>query len=112
MARLPRKIEREVPAELGVHLICDNSATHKHAKVLAWLKAHPRFHLHFTPTSSSWLNLVERFFGEITRKVIRSGSFRSVGALVADILLFLNHHNLNPKPYLWTADPQRTLAKI
>jgi transposase len=107
-----RKIEREVPAELDVHLICDNSATHKHAKVLAWLKAHPRFHLHFTPTSSSWLNLVERFFGEITRKVIRCGSFRSVGALVADIFVFLNHHNLNPKPYRWTADPRRTLEKI
>jgi hypothetical protein len=80
--------------------------------VLAWLKAHPRFHLHFTPTSSSWLNLVERFFGEITRKVIRCGSFRSVGALVADIFVFLNHHNLNPKPYRWTADPRRTLEKI
>jgi hypothetical protein len=63
------------------------------------LKRHPRFHLHLTPTSSSWLNLVERFFGEITRKMIRSGSFRSAGALVADIFRFLDHHNLNPKPY-------------
>ena len=92
-----RKIEREVSAELDIHVICDNYATHKHPKVITWLKRHPRFHLHLTPTSSSWLNLVERFFGEITRKVIRSGSFRSVGALVADIFRFLDHHNLNPR---------------
>jgi hypothetical protein len=68
--------------------------------------------LHLTPTSSSWLNLVERFFGEITRKVIRPGSFRSVGALVADIFRFLDHHNLNRKPYRWTANPLRVLEKI
>ena len=107
-----RKIEREVSPELDIHIICDNYATHKHPKVIAWIKRHPRFHLHLTPTSSSWLNLVERFFGEITRKVIRSGSFRSVGALVADILRFLDHHNLNPKPYRWTANPHRVLEKI
>ncbi|HEY5741657.1 MAG TPA: transposase, partial [Terrimicrobiaceae bacterium] len=95
-----------------IHIICDNYATHKHPKVITWLKRHPRFHLHLTPTSSSWLNLVERFFGEITRKVIRSGSFRSVGALVADIFRFLDHHNLNPKPYRWTANPSRVLEKI
>jgi hypothetical protein len=76
------------------------------------LKHHPRFHLHLTPISSSWLNLVERFFGEITRKVIRSGSFRSVGALVADIFRFLGHHKLNLKPYRWTANPHRVLEKI
>ena len=107
-----RKIDREVSAELDIHIICDNYATHKHPKVISWLKGHPRFHLHLTPTSSSWLNLVERFFGEITRKVIRSGSFRSVGALVADIFRFLDHHNLNPKPYRWTANPHRVLEKI
>ena len=107
-----RKIDREVSAELDIHVICDNYATHKHPKVITWLKRHPRFHLHLTPTSSSWLNLVERFFGEITRKVIRSGSFRSVGALVADIFRFLDHHNLNPKPYRWTANPHRVLEKI
>ena len=104
-----RKIDKEVAPELELHIICDNYSTHKHAKVTAWLKRHPRFHLHFIPTSSSWLNLVERFFGEITAKVIRPGSFRSVGALVADIFRFLDHHNLNPKPYRWTADPTRIL---
>ena len=107
-----RKIDKEVAPELGLHIICDNYSTHKHAKVTAWLKRHPRFHLHFTPTSSSWLNLVERFFGEITAKVIRPGSFRSVGALVADIFRFLDHHNRNPKPYRWTADPNRILEKL
>ncbi|HEY5812052.1 MAG TPA: hypothetical protein VIT23_05320 [Terrimicrobiaceae bacterium] len=71
-----------------------------------------RGHLHFISTSSSWLNLVEGFFGEITAKVIRPGSFRSVGALVADIFRFLDHHNLNPKPYRWTADPKRILEKL
>jgi transposase len=107
-----RKIDKEVASELEVHLICDNYSTHKHAKVTAWLKRHRRFHIHFIPTSSSWLNLVERFFGEITRKVIRPGSFRSVAALVADIFRFLDHHNLNPKPYRWTADPSRILEKL
>jgi transposase len=107
-----RKIEREVSPELDIHIICDNYATHKHPKVIAWLQRHPRFHLHLTPSSSCWLNLVERFFGEITRKVIPSGSFRSVGALVADIFRFLDHHNLNPKPYPWTANPHRLLEKI
>ena len=76
-------------SEFELHIICDNYSTHKHAKVKAWLKRHPRFHIHFIPTSSSWLNLVEPFFGEITPKVIRRGSFRSVGALVADIFGFL-----------------------
>ena len=107
-----RKIDKEVAPELELHIICDNYSTHKHAKVTAWLKRHPRFHLHFIPTSSSWLNLVERFFAEITAKVIRPGSFRSVGALIADIFRFLNHHNLNPKPYRWTADPKRILEKL
>ena len=107
-----RKIDEQVAPDLELHIICDNYSTHKHAKVTAWLKRHPRFHIHFIPTSSSWLNLVERFFGEITRKVIRPGSFRSVGALVADIFRFLDHHNLNPKPYRWTADPKRILEKL
>jgi transposase len=107
-----RKIDKQVASDLELHIICDNYSTHKHAKVTAWLKRHPRFHIHFIPTSSSWLNLVERFFGEITRKVIRPGSFRSVAALVADIFRFLDRHNLNPKPYRWTADPKRILEKL
>jgi transposase len=107
-----RKIDSQVDPALDLHIICDNYSTHKHAKVASWLKRHPRFHLHFIPTSSSWLNLVERFFGEITRKVIRPGSFRNVGALVADIFRFLDHHNLSPKPYRWSANPHRILEKI
>lgn len=107
-----RKINREVPADLNIHVIFDNDATHKHPKVKSWLKRHRRFHLHFTPTSSSWLHLVERFLGEITRKVLRPGSFRSVAALVADILRFLEVRNKNPKPYQWTADPEKVLGKI
>jgi putative transposase len=106
-----RKIDKEVAPELELHVIGDNYSTHKHAKVIAWLKRHPRFHLHFIPAFSRWLNLVERFFGEITTKVIRPGSFRSVAALVADIFRFLDHHNLNAKPYRWTADPKRILGK-
>ena len=107
-----RKIDKEVAPELELHIICDNYSTPKHAKVTAWLKRHPRFHLHFIPTSSSWLNLVERFFGEITANVIPPGSFHSVGALVADIFRFLDHHNRNPKPDRWTADPNRILEKL
>jgi transposase len=95
-----------VAREFELHIICDNYSIHKHAKVTAWLKRHPRFHIHFIPTSSSWLHLVERFFGEITAKVIRSGSFRSVAALVTDIFRFLDYHNLNPKAYRWTAEPK------
>jgi transposase len=107
-----KQIDKEVPPELEVHLILDNYATHKHPKVLAWLKRHPRFHLHFTPTSSSWLNMVERFFGDITRRVIRSGSFAHLGELVAAIMHFLVQHNGNPKRYVWRADPKQVLEKI
>jgi transposase len=107
-----RKIETAVPAGQDIHLICDNYATHKHARVRAWLQRHPRFQVHFTPTSASWLNLVERFFGEITRRVIRSGSFRSVPELVAQIFRFLDQHNLKPKRFAWTADPNAVLDKI
>jgi transposase len=107
-----RKIDAAVPRDQAIHLICDNYATHKHARVRAWLQRHPRFQVHFTPTSASWLNLVERFFGEITRRVIRSGSFRSVPELVARIFQFLDHHNLQPKRFAWTAEPTAVLDKI
>ena len=107
-----RKIDKDVDKALEIHVICDNYATHKHQKVAQWLKRHPRFHLHFTPTSASWLNLVERFFGEITRRVIRPGSFCNVGALVDDINRFLAVHNENPKPYRWTADPACIIEKV
>ncbi|MCA1701677.1 MAG: IS630 family transposase, partial [Actinobacteria bacterium] len=100
------KIDREVPAELDVHLILDNYSTHKTAAINKWLAAHPRFHLHFTPTSGSWLNLVERWFGELTARKLRRGAHRSVAELNADIEDWTNHWNEDPKPYVWvkTAD--------
>jgi transposase len=107
-----RRIDREVPHGLRVHLILDNYATHKHAEVAAWLAKHPRFQLHFTPTSSSWLNLVERWFREITDKAIRRGVFHSVPDLIAAIEAYLNATNANPKPFVWTASTESILAKV
>lgn len=95
-----------------MHLIMDNYSTHKNQKVLKWLDKHPRFHPHFTPTSSSWMNLVERFFGELTQEVIREGSFSSVRALVEDIEAYLAERNLEPKPYKWKAKGEVILHKI
>ena len=107
-----RKIEREVPKGLQVHLICDNYATHKHPAVRAWLAKHPRFHMHFTPTSSSWLNLVERWFRELTDKALRRGVFHSVPDLIAKIEDYLAAHNDHPKPFIWTATADDILAKV
>jgi len=107
-----KKIDASVPEGKDIHIICDNYATHKHPKVKSWLARRTRIHIHFTPTSGSWLNLVERFFGEITRKVIRLGSFQSVPQLVADIFRYLDRHNLKPTRYQWTADPNAVLDKI
>jgi transposase len=104
-------IDRNVPKGLDLHLVVDNYATHKHAKVKAWLKRHTRFHLHFTPTSASWTNLVERFFGLITEDAIRRGAFRSVEDLKAAIKTYLERHNANPKPFIWTAKAADTLKK-
>jgi transposase len=100
------KIDKEVPAELDVHLILDNYSTHKTAAINKWLAAHPRFHLHFTPTSASWLNLVERWFGELTARKLRRGAHRSVTELNADIDDWTDRWNEDPKPYVWvkTAD--------
>src|SRR5271167_2069509 len=97
--RFLKQIDRETPAELALHLIADNYATHKHPKVRAWLEKHPRFTMHFTPTSSSWLNLVERFFADLTGDVIRAGSFASVNHLVRDINSYLAQPNADPKPH-------------
>ncbi len=107
-----RRIHREVPKGLQVHLILDNYATHKHDDVTAWLAKHKRFHLHFTPTSSSWLNLVERWFREITDKAIRRGVFHSVPDLIAAIETYLQANNTNPKPFVWTATAESILAKV
>ena len=107
-----RQIDSDVPAELNIHMILDNYGTHNHPKVKAWLEKHPRFHLHFTPTSSSWLNLVERWFGEITRKRIRRGTFRSVPELISAIEDYIRANNENPKPFVWTKKVDAILEKI
>jgi putative transposase len=107
-----RAIDQAVPADLAIHVILDNYATHKHPKVKAWLAARPRWHLHFIPTYSSWLNLVERFFALISDKTIRRGSFRSVRDLVAKIDHFVIHYNRTCKPFVWTATADSILAKL
>jgi len=105
-------IDAETPPELDLHLVVDNYATHKHPKVKAWLRRHPRFHVHFIPTSSSWLNLVERWFREITDKRIRRGTFRNVNQLIAAIQEFIQTHNQSSKPFVWTAQADAILAKV
>ena len=110
--RFLKQIDRETPRGLTVHLIADNYATHKHAAVRAWLAKRPRFVVHFTPTGSSWLNLVERFFADLTGDVIRAGSFASVPHLVRDIKTYLAQRNADPKPYKWKAQGAEILAKI
>ena len=107
-----RKLDRETPPQLALHLILDNYAAHKHDDVVRWLKKHRRFTFHYTPTSSSWLNLVERWFREITDKRIRRGSFRSVAELITAIDAYLTHNNLQPKPFVWTASVQQILQKV
>jgi transposase len=105
-----RTIDREVPNGLQIHLILDNYSTHKHDNVKAWLAKHPRFHLHFTPTSSSWLNMVERFFGNLTDKAIRRGAFHSVPDLIAAIEHYLKTNNAHPTPFVWTATAESRLS--
>ena len=105
-------IDTQVPVNLEVHLILDNYATHKTPAIRRWLAAHPRFHLHFTPTSASWLNLVERLFAELTNKKLRRGTHRSVRALNADIRSWIAHWNENPRPYLWTKTADQILESI
>ena len=107
-----QQIDRETEAHRELHLIVDNYATHKHAKVKAWLAKHPRFHLHFTPTSASWLNMVERFFRDLTTKRLRRGVFKSLPALVAAIEAYIVHHNHAPSPFIWTAKANDILAKV
>jgi len=105
-------IDKQTPEGLDLHLIVDNYNTHKHAKVKAWLKRHRRFHIHFIPTSSSWLNLVERWFREITDKRIRREAFHSVGQLIETIMDYIDQHNDNPKSFVWTAKAEDILAKV
>lgn len=110
--RFLKTIDFETPPEMDLHLIVDNYGTHKHPRVQSWLRRHPRFHIHFTPTSSSWLNLVERWFREITEKRLRRGSFQSVPELVNAIYQYLDNHNQNPQAFVWSAPVERILAKI
>ena len=107
-----RQIDGSVPRDLDVHLIVDHYATHKHPTVRAWLARRPRYHLHFTPTYASWLNQVERWFGIITQKAIRRGSFSSVKALVRNIDRFVEHYNANTTPFVWSATAESILAKV
>jgi transposase len=107
-----RQIDRATAADLDLHLVLDNYETHNHENVRLWLKKHPRFHLHFTPTSSSWLNQVERWFGEITRKRIRRGVFKSVPELVNAIDDFIKVNNQNPRPFVWAKTTETILEKI
>jgi len=107
-----RHLDREFPGERDLHLIVDNYRTHTHANVNAWLAKHPRFYLHFTPTSSSWLNLVERWFRELTDKAIRRGVFHSVPDLIEAINEFLAAHNEDPQPFIWTASIDSILEKV
>lgn len=110
--RFLKQIERQTPKDLQLHLIVDNYGTHKEVSVRRWLEQHRRFHLHFIPTSASWMNLVERFFGELTAEVIREGSFTSVRELCADIEEYLAARNLEPKPYRWRASGESILRKL
>jgi putative transposase len=107
-----RQIDANVPEDLDVHLVIDNYATHKHAKVRRWLAARARYHVHFTPTYASWLNQVEIWFGIVTRRAIRRGAFRSVKALVAKINQFVETHNSNTRPFVWTATADSILEKV
>jgi transposase len=107
-----RTIDRQVPKGLQIHMILDNYGTHTHDNVVAWLDKHPRFHLHFIPTSSSWLNMVERWFRELTEKAIRRGVFKSVPDLIAAIEAYLQANNNDPKPFVWTATAEEILEKV
>jgi transposase len=110
--RFLRQIDRQTPKNLDLHIICDNYSTHKQAKVKAWLTKHPRFHMHFTPTGSSWLNMVERFFADLTQDCIRDGSFRAVRELIEAIEDYLTGRNEQPKKYMWRAKGEEILRKI
>jgi transposase len=106
------KLDKQVPAELDVHLICDNYSTHKAPTVRAWLDAHPRFHMHFTPTYSSWLNQVERWFGLLTDKQLRRGVHKNLQALERDIRAWITQWNDNPQPFIWTKTAEEILERL
>lgn len=107
-----RKVDKETDPELELHFVLDNYATHKHEKVKTWLKRHPRVHFHFVPTSSSWLNLVERLFSELTQRQLKRLAVTSVGELEAAIQDYLEHRNQNPRPFTWTASVEEIITKV
>ena len=107
-----KKIDKETPKKLDLHLIADNYGSHKTEKIKMWLKKHTRFKMHFTPTSASWINMVERFFSELTNKRVRRGVFRSVKELEMTVMDFVNKHNDNPKIFTWTKDANTILSKV
>ena len=110
--RFLKIVDSKTPAGVDLRLIVDNYSTHKHPRVKSWLRRHPRFHLHFIPTSSSWLNLVERWFREITDKRIRRGTFQSVPALTNAIKNYIDNHNQNPQVFVWTDSVEKIMSKI
>ena len=105
-------IKRTVPQDKEIHIICDNYATHKHQKVKNWLKRNKRFHCHFTPTSASWLNMVERFFRDLSERRLKRGVFKSVAELTETVQAYIAHNNKNPNPFIWTAKATDILAKV
>ena len=107
-----RLLDQAMPSHLDLHLIGDNYATHKHPKVQRWLTRHPRFHMHFTPTRASWLNMVERFFRDLTQNRLRRGVFRDLEELIMAIGSYIDRHNENPKPFIWTARASDILEKV
>lgn len=107
-----RLLDQAMPEHLDLHLIADNYATHKHPKVQRWFQRHPRFHMHFTPTSASWLNMVERFFRDLTQNRLRRGVFRDLEELILAIGDYIDRHNENPKPFIWTARASDILEKV
>jgi len=110
--RFLKKIDAETPPHVALHLIVDNYATRTHVRVMRWVRRHPRFHLHFILTSSSWLNLVERWFRDLTVRRIRRVVFRSVPELIRAVEEYLRHHNVAPRPFVWTKSAQDILAKV
>lgn len=107
-----QQIDHHTPPDKSIHVIADNYAAHKHPKVQSWLKRHARFHMHFTPTSASWLNMVERFFRDLSQQRVRRGSFHSVAELIAAIEDYILSHNEHPKPFIWTAKASDILEKV
>jgi transposase len=107
-----RQIDANVETSLDIHIVCDNYATHKHADVTGWLNAHPRFHIHFTPTSSSWLNLVERWFRDLDQQALKRGVFHSVPQLQGAIHAYINARNADPKPFTWTKTAEQIITKV